>query len=204
MPSGARFLKITDMLPSTACIKANARALAQYARICLDEGLTPVVEPDVLMDGAHTIERCAKMTGEVLNEQFEQLARVAVNHQAMILKPNMITAGSACPAQPGPATVAEQTVQVLRAHVPPDVTGIVFLSGGQSERDATVHLNLIAKHALPWPVSFSYNRASQDSALKAWAGSHKNIDKAQAIFAHRLAMNSLASRGEWTEDRERQ
>jgi fructose-bisphosphate aldolase, class I len=186
-------LKITDILPSRNAITANAHALARYAAICQQEGLVPIVEPDILMDGTHSIDRCAEVTRLVLDETFEQLEIAGVDLAAMILKPNMITAGSNLKSDS--QRVAELTTQVLINHVPTGIGGIAFLSGGQSEIEATQNLNLIAQkiHA-----TFSFNRALQDTALKTWAGKSENILAAQAAFAHRLEMNALAAQAKWS------
>jgi fructose-bisphosphate aldolase, class I len=186
-------LKITHILPSRNAITANAHALARFAAICQQEGLVPIVEPDILMDGTHSIDRCAEVTRLVLDETFEQLEIAGVDLAAMILKPNMITAGSNLKSDP--QRVAELTTQVLINHVPTGIGGIAFLSGGQSEIEATQNLNLIAQkiHA-----TFSFNRALQDTALKTWAGKSENIPAAQAAFAHRLKMNALAAQGKWS------
>lgn len=194
-------LSISNELPSTACIKENAKALARYAKMCQAHGIVPIVEPDILMGGGHTVERCAEVTTAVLTEQFEQLK--GVNLKAMILKPNMVTAGAACTRQPDRKTVAGMTLDVLHRCVPSSVAGIAFLSGGQSSVDATTHLHLMnATGNLPWPLTFSYNRALQDDALKTWAGQDANIPAAQKAFAHRAEMNSLASLGKWSEKAE--
>jgi fructose-bisphosphate aldolase, class I len=190
-------LSISDVLPSADCIVANAKALARYAEICQAHGIVPIVEPDILMNGDHSIERCAEVTSKVLTEQFAQLKNIDL--KAMILKPNMVTAGSACAKQPGQNTAADMTLEVLRKCVPDSVAGIAFLSGGQSSVDATAHLqHMNARGNLPWPLTFSYNRALQDDALKAWAGEPENIPVAQKAFAHRAKMNSLAARGQWS------
>ena len=186
-------LKISDVLPSRNAISANTHALARYAAICQQEGVMPIVEPDILMDGDHTIERCAEVTRLVLDEQFEQLELAGVDLAAMILKPNMITPGSKTKSEN--QRVADLTSQVLINHVPTEIGGIAFLSGGQTEIEATENLNLIANkiHA-----TFSFNRALQDTALKTWAGKPDNIAAAQKAFAHRLKMNALASQGKWS------
>jgi fructose-bisphosphate aldolase, class I len=186
-------VKITDTLPSRNAISANAHALARYAAICQQEGLVPIVEPDILMDGDHTIERCAEVSRLVLDEQFEQLAIANVDLAAMILKPNMVTAGTTQKSEA--QRVADLTTEVLINHVPTGIGGIAFLSGGQSEIDATQNLNLIAQkiHA-----TFSFNRALQDTAMKTWAGKSENIPAAQVAFAHRLKMNALAAQGKWS------
>ena len=186
-------LKISETLPSRNTITTNAQALARYAAICQQEGLVPIVEPDILMDGDHTIERCAEVTKLVLDELFEQLEIAGVDLAALILKTNMVTAGAT--QKSDNQRVAELTTQVLINHVPTGVGGIVFLSGGQTEIEATHNLNLIAKklHA-----TFSFNRALQDTALKTWAGRSENVEAAQTAFAHRLKMNALAAQGLWS------
>jgi fructose-bisphosphate aldolase, class I len=186
-------LKITDTLPSRSAITTNAHALARYAAICQQEGLVPIVEPDILMDGDHTIERCAEVTRLVLDETFEQLEIAGVDLAAMILKPNMITAGATLKSES--QRVAELTSQALINNVPTGIGGIAFLSGGQSEIEATQNLNLIAQkiHA-----TFSFNRALQDTALKTWAGKRENVEAAQTAFQHRLKMNALAAMGQWS------
>jgi fructose-bisphosphate aldolase, class I len=192
-------LSISETLPSANAIAANVHALARYAAICQTEGLVPIVEPDILMTGDHSVERCAEVTALVLNQQFAALAMAGVDLTAMILKPNMVTPGASAPCQASPAEVATQTRAVLLANVPATVAGIAFLSGGQSSIAATNHLHLItAGHQLPWPVTFSYNRALQDDALKAWGGFAANIPQAQAAFTHRAKMNALAAQGQWT------
>jgi fructose-bisphosphate aldolase, class I len=197
-------LSITGALPSRNAQIANAHALARYAAICQANGIVPIVEPDILMAGDHDAARCEQVTREVLSEQFQQLELARVDLEAMILKPNMITAGSST-ANPAPADeVAGRTLVVLTECVPAEVPGIAFLSGGQSEIQATEHLNLmVSAGALPWALTFSYNRALQDSALKAWAGKVENIDLGQQAFTHRAKMNSLASLGKWLPDMER-
>lgn len=189
--------------PSANAISANAYALARYAAICQEAGLVPIVEPDILMDGAHTVEACREVTVRVLTDVFKELQTARVRLDSMILKPNMVTAGKACAKQATHEDVARQTVNVLKRCVPPQVPGIAFLSGGQSSLDATQHLNLMkAQGPLPWKLTFSYNRALQADALKAWGGHDENIDAARKAFAHRAKMNSLASRGKWSKTME--
>ena len=196
-------ISISNTLPTPACIRENANALARYAEICQAGGIVPIVEPDILMEGTHDIERCAEVTAAVLTEQFEQLSRV--NLRAMILKPNMVTAGASSSRPADVQTVADMTLDVLRRCVPADVAGIAFLSGGQSSRDATAHLNCMnASKARPWPLTFSYNRALHDDALKTWEGKPANILAAQKAFAHRARMNASASIGKWSEELEAQ
>ncbi len=207
---GARFAKwravitIADnALPSATCINANAHALARYAALCQEQGLVPIVEPEVLMDGKHNIERCAVVTAQVLQATFTQLHQQRVVLEGTLLKPNMIIAAQDCPRQQDVAAVADNTLDCLRRCVPASLPGIVFLSGGQSEQIATAHLNAMnSGTALPWHLSFSYGRALQHSALRAWKGKSKNIEEAQRIFLHRCRMNSLATRGEYRRELE--
>lgn len=196
-------LSISGALPSRNAQIANAHALARYAAICQANGIVPIVEPDILMAGDHDAARCEQVTREVLTEQFQQLELARVDLEAMILKPNMVTAGSSAANQASADEVAGRTLVVLTECVPPEVTGIAFLSGGQSEVQATQHLNLMAgAGALPWALTFSYNRALQDSALKAWGGKVENIAAVQKAFTHRTKMNSLAALGKWSPDLE--
>jgi fructose-bisphosphate aldolase, class I len=175
---GARFAKwravihLTDTLPTSACVSANAHALARYAALCQEQELVPMVEPEVLMDGSHTIERCKAVTGVVLHAVFNALFEQGVALEGMLLKPNMVIAGKECTRQASVEEVATATLRCLRQHVPTAVPGIVFLSGGQSPRLATAHLNAINRllGPKPWKVSFSYGRALQDPALDAWQG----------------------------------
>jgi fructose-bisphosphate aldolase class I len=202
---GARFAKwravidIADGIPTYNCINANAQALARYAALAQENGIVPIVEPEVLMDGDHTIERCEKVTGWVLQEVFSQLFFAGVKLEGMILKPNMIVPGKKCPKQNSVEEVAERTVKLLKQHVPSAVPGVAFLSGGQSDEEATAHLSAMnALGALPWALTFSYGRALQAAPQATWAGKAENVAKAQAAFAHRAAMNSLAATGKWT------
>ncbi len=207
---GARFAKwravirIGDGMPSAACIGANAHALARYAALCQEQGLVPIVEPEVLMEGAHEIERCEQVTGSVLRAVFNALAEQRVMLEGILLKPNMVTAGSQCSAAASVQEVAAATLRCLRRHVPAAVPGIVFLSGGQRERLATLHLNAINRlaPATPWRISFSYGRALQDPALKAWHGSDANLTLGARAIALRARCNSAASLGTYTEDME--
>ncbi|MBN9533080.1 MAG: fructose-bisphosphate aldolase class I [Alphaproteobacteria bacterium] len=202
---GARFAKwravidIADGIPSYACINANAHALARYAALCQEQGIVPIVEPEVLMDGGHDIDTCARVTEFVLKEVYQQLYYAKVQLEGTILKPNMVIAGKKCAKQAGVAEVAERTVKLLKACVPPAVPGIAFLSGGQSDEDATAHLNAMnAGHPdLPWALTFSYGRALQAAPQKAWGGKADNVAKAQAAFTHRAKMNGLAATGKW-------
>ncbi len=201
---GARFAKwravinIGDGLPSRACITANSHALARYAALCHEAGLVPIVEPEVIMNGGHSIDRCFEVTENALKALYAALYDQDVMLEGTILKPNMVLSGTECPTQAGMDEVAEKTVRCLKRAVPAAVPGIVFLSGGQSDLDATAHLNLMnQKYDTPWPLSFSYGRALQAAPLKTWGGDMKNASKAQAAFAHRARMNSLATLGKW-------
>jgi len=200
---GARFAKwravitIGDGIPTGACIHANAHALARYARLCQGAGIVPIVEPEVLMDADNSIERCYDVTARTLHTMFGELARQKADLKGVLLKPNMVIAGKKCPEQASSEQIAEETVRCFLSHVPAAIPGIVFLSGGQSELEATENLNAINRIGGPWPLSFSYGRALQASALKAWAGDASNTEAAQAAFAHRARMNALAAAGEW-------
>ncbi len=203
---GARFAKwravidISPKIPTYNCINANAQALARYAALAQENGIVPIVEPEVLMDGDHDIARCADVTTWTLKEVFQQLFYADVALEGMILKPNMIVPGMKCAKQNSVQEVAKATVKVLKECVPSAVPGIAFLSGGQSDEDATAHLSAInAIGGLPWPVTFSYGRALQHAPQVAWSGKADNVAKAQAAFAHRALMNSLAALGKWTE-----
>jgi len=210
---GAKFAKwravitIGPSIPSSTCIAANAHALGRYAAICQAAGLVPIVEPEVLMDGNHTIERCEEVTEWALNAVYDALYINRVVLERSVLKPSMVISGSECPKQAPADEVAERTVKVLKRTVPAAVPGIVFLSGGQSDELATEHLNAMNKvygKTLPWPLSFSYGRALQASPLKAWRGSSANVTAAQASLLHRSRMNSLACAGRYSADLERQ
>ena len=209
---GARFAKwraVIDIgerhvMPSYTCIKANAHALARYAALCQDEDIVPIVEPEVLMDGGHDIDRCAEVTEWVLKETFQELFYNRVALEGMVLKPNMAVPGKKSARRATVAEVAEKTVRVLKACVPAAVPGIAFLSGGQSDEEATAHLNAINKLGpLPWHVTFSYGRALQAAPQKAWSGKAENVAAAQRAFGHRAAMNGLAAIGQWQADLER-
>jgi fructose-bisphosphate aldolase class I len=201
---GARFtkwravIKIGSTIPSNFCMKANAHALARYAALAQENGLVPIVEPEVLMDGDHTIERCAAVTEAMLNLVFRELFKHRVRLEGMLLKPNMVVPGKNCPQQASVAQVAEATLGCLKRTVPPAVPGIVFLSGGQSDLLATQHLNGLNRLGpLPWQLSFSYGRALQDAALKAWSGKRENVATAQKALEHRAKSNSLARSGQY-------
>jgi fructose-bisphosphate aldolase, class I len=199
---GAGFAKwraviaIGEGIPGAFCIEANAHALARYAALCQEADIVPIVEPEVLMDGDHDLARCEAVTGAVLLEVFDALARHRVALEGIVLKPNMIVAGQDCPRRPSIEEAAEATVRCLRRFVPAAVPGIAFLSGGQSEEEATAHLNAMnALGAQPWELSFSYGRALQASALKAWGGADARRDAGARAFAHRARMNHLARSG---------
>jgi fructose-bisphosphate aldolase class I len=200
---GARFAKwraviaIGEGLPTGACIRANAHALARYAAICQEQGLVPIVEPEVLMDGDNTAEVCYEATARTLQAVYEELDAAAADLRGTLLKPNMVISGKGCPEQAGAGRIAELTIDCFLRHVPAAVPGIVFLSGGQSEVQATENLNAINRLGGPWPLSFSYGRALQASALRAWGGDPANVEAAQAAFLHRARMNALAVAGEW-------
>jgi fructose-bisphosphate aldolase class I len=187
-------------IPSQYCLDVNAHALARYAALCQDEGIVPIVEPEVLMDGDHSLERCYEVTTQTLHTVFDQLTDQRVAFEGMILKPNMVIPGkkhSGGKATPG--AVAEATVRCFRHTVPAAVPGILFLSGGQGDEEATENLDAINKLGpLPWQVSFSYGRALQAAALQAWVGSDTNIGAGQKAYLHRAAMNGLAQEGRWS------
>jgi fructose-bisphosphate aldolase class I len=208
---GARFAKwravidIGDGIPTSFAINANAHALARYAALCQENDIVPIVEPEVLMDGAHTIERCEQVTEVVLERVFDELFEHRVYLEGMVLKPNMIISGKKAPNRAPPEVVAEATVRVLKRHVPPAVPGIAFLSGGQSPTEATLHLSLMNKLGpLPWSLTFSYGRALQDTALKAWGGAAATFGAAQKEFAKRAKLNGLATTGRYSADMESQ
>ena len=201
---GARFAKwravitIGEGIPTDACIDANAHALARYAALCHEAGLVPIVEPEVLMDADNTLEVCWEVTTRTLHETFDALYELGVDLQGTLLKPNMVISGKGCPEQASAEEIAHATVDCFRGVVPAAIPGIVFLSGGQSEVQATENLNAINRLGGPWPLSFSYGRALQQSALQTWAGDAANLEAAQAAFLHRARMNSLAVAGEWS------
>ncbi|MCH7693580.1 MAG: fructose-bisphosphate aldolase class I [Proteobacteria bacterium] len=207
---GARFAKwravirIGAGIPSPYCIGANAHALARYARLCQEGGLVPIVEPEVLMDGAHDIDRCEEVTAATLRAVFDALSDHGVMLEGMLLKPNMVISGTGCPGQAGVGEVAERTVRCLRRHVPVAVPGIVFLSGGQSDTTATEHLNAMNAGTHPWKLSFSYGRALQDLALKRWNGAADNTESAQQALFCRAKFNSAACKGAYTGDMEQE
>ncbi len=207
---GAEFAKwraviaIGDGSPSHNAIHANAHALARYAAICQAGGIVPMVEPEVLMDGDNDIDTCAEITEWALRETFIELNHAGVALEGIILKPNMVISGKKCATQAGREEVAHKTVKVLRRCVPAAVPGIAFLSGGQSSEDATAHLSLMnAMGSLPWKLTFSYGRALQADALKAWGGKPENVAAGQKAFSHRARMNALAATGTWNLDQEK-
>lgn len=206
---GAKFtkwravIKIGENMPSQECIDSNMQALADYAKIVQNNGMVPMVEPEVLMDGEHSAQTCFEATENCLRTLFACLEGNAVNLKGTILKPNMILSGSNAPLQANIQEVAELTVKVLKENVPADLAGIAFLSGGQSDLLATAHLDAMNKmENFPWKLSFSYGRALQQPALKAWMGQIDNVELAQKAFSHRALMNMLAAKGEWSEDLE--
>lgn len=207
--AGARFAKwravitIGDGMPTDYCIGANAHALARYAALCQEADIVPIVEPEVLMDGDNSIERCEEVTTNVLNQVFARLSHQGVLLEGILLKPNMVIAGKGCASQADVQTVAEATVRTLKRCVPAAVPGIVFLSGGQSDDLATAHLDAMNKLGpLPWKLSFSYGRALQAAALQAWGGNEANLDAGRAAFAHRAKCNKAAAQGQYSADME--
>ena len=207
---GAKFAKwraVIDIgrnMPSYNCINGNAQALARYAALCVEGGLVPIVEPEVLMDGEHDIATCEAITEWVLKEVYSQLYYAKVPLEKTILKPNMVIAGKKCKTQASRQEVAERTVKILKRCVPPAVPGIAFLSGGQSDEDATAHLSLMnGLGPFPWKLSFSYGRALQAAALKAWGGKSENMAAGQRAFSHRAKMNGMAALGKWSETLEK-
>lgn len=206
---GARFAKwraVIDIdgseIPSGYCIATNVHALARYAALCQEANIVPIVEPEVIMDGDHDIDRCLDVTEFTLKSLFDELYAQDVALEGTVLKPNMVVSGKKCPTQAGVSEVAEKTVRCFRAAVPAALPSIVFLSGGQSDEEATAHLNAMnAEYAdkMPWALSFSYGRALQAAPLKAWGGKPENVAAAQAAFAHRAKMNGLATTGEWSD-----
>jgi fructose-bisphosphate aldolase, class I len=202
---GARFAKwraVIDIggrdIPSMTAIHVNAHALARYAALCQAAQIVPIVEPEVLMDGDHDIDRCYEVTSRVLNKTFQELRVQRVALEGMILKPNMAIAGKNSAKQASVEQVAEKTIRLLKACVPAAVPGIAFLSGGQNDEEATAHLNAVNRTSgLPWRLTFSYGRALQAAPQKAWSGRPENVAAGQRAFTHRARMNALASKGEW-------
>jgi fructose-bisphosphate aldolase, class I len=207
---GARFAKwravidIGGPVPSMTAIHVNAHALARYAALCQAAQIVPIVEPEVLMDGDHDIDRCYEVTQRVLNKTFQELRIQRVALEGMVLKPNMVVPGKKSAKQASVDEVAERTVHLLKACVPAAVPGIAFLSGGQSDEDATAHLSAMNRIGdLPWSLTFSYGRALQAAPQKAWSGKPENVAAGQRAFTHRAQMNSLASKGEWQAELEK-
>jgi fructose-bisphosphate aldolase, class I len=206
---GARFTKwravitIGENIPTQFCIDANAHALARYAALAQEAGLVPIVEPEVLMDGEHSIQRCYEETERTLNSVFAQLREHRVELEGMLLKTNMVLSGTENSQQASIDQVTEETLRCLRATVPPEVPGIVFLSGGQSDELATAHLNAMnAVGGMPWVLSFSYGRALQAPALNAWKGSEANVEAGQKALYHRAKLNAAACSGKYSEEME--
>ncbi|MET0765932.1 MAG: class I fructose-bisphosphate aldolase [Blastococcus sp.] len=196
-------IRIGEGRPTPGAVEANAHALARYAALAQEAGLVPIVEPEVLMDGAHTMERCADVTEATLRTVYEHLARHRVVLEASVLKPNMVMPGKDCPVQADPGQIARATVAVLRRSVPAAVPGIVFLSGGQSDEEATSNLDALNRQGpQPWELSFSFGRALQAPVLRAWAGDAGNVAAAQSSLRHRAAMNGAARRGSYRPEME--
>jgi fructose-bisphosphate aldolase class I len=207
---GARFAKwraVIDIgkgIPTANCIKANAHALARYAALCQEAQIVPIVEPEVLMDGDHDIDRCFTVTERVLHTVFNELFDARVQLEGIVLKPNMVISGKKCAKRASVEEVAEKTVTVLKLCVPGAVPGIAFLSGGQSDEEATAHLDAMNKIGnLPWKLTFSYGRALQHAPQTTWKGKTENVAAAQRAFSHRAKMNGLAALGQWKADMEK-
>ncbi len=201
---GAKFTKwravinVSDEIPSNNCISENMNALAEYALIAQQSNMVPIVEPEVIMDGSHSVERCHEVTNQTLLVLFEMLDKKNVNIKGTLLKPNMVVSGTENNYQAPIEEVAEKTLQCLKSSVPDELPGIVFLSGGQSDLDATAHLDAMNKiGGFKWKLSFSYGRALQQAALKTWAGKDENLEAAQKAFSHRAVMNMKAAQGQW-------
>ena len=201
---GAKFTKwravinVSDEIPSNNCINENMNALAEYALIAQQSNMVPIVEPEVIMDGSHSVERCHEVTNQTLLVLFEMLDKKNVNIKGTLLKPNMVVSGTENNYQAPIEEVAEKTLQCLKSSVPDELPGIVFLSGGQSDLDATAHLDAMNKiGGFKWKLSFSYGRALQQAALKTWAGKDDNLEAAQKAFSHRAVMNMKAAQGQW-------
>ena len=208
---GARFAKwravitISESAPTGTCVTANAHALARYAALCQENGIVPIVEPEILMDGSHTVEDSFVVTEEVLHSVFYELYGQNVLLEGMVLKPNMVLSGYKCSEQASVDDVAKMTVTVLKRCVPSAVPGIAFLSGGQSNEDATAHLNSMNRilgKSSPWNLTYSYGRALQASALDTWSGKEENVPAAQDAFYKRAKLNSLATKGDYSENME--
>lgn len=207
---GARFAKwraVIDIgkdIPSMTAIHVNAHALARYAALCQAAQIVPIVEPEVLMDGDHDINRCYEVTERVLNHTFRELRIQRVALEGMVLKPNMAIAGKKSDRKSSVEEVADKTVRLLKSCVPAAVPGVAFLSGGQSDEEATAHLDAMNRiGGLPWGLTFSYGRALQAAPQRAWSGKSENVGAGQQAFTHRARMNSLASKGEWKADLEK-
>src|SRR5947199_6088338 len=207
---GAKFAKwraVIDIgpgIPSYACIHVNAHALARYAALCQEQDIVPIVEPEVLMDGGHDMDRCAQITQWVLKTVYEELYLARVQLEGTVLKPTMVVPGKKSGQRASVEEVAEKTIRVLKNCVPPAVPGIAFLSGGQSEEEATAHLDAMNKlGGLPWKLTFSYGRALQAAPQKAWSGKNENVAAAQRAFSHRARMNGLATLGQWKQELEK-
>lgn len=207
---GAKFAKwravidIGQGIPTGYCIQTNSHALARYAALCVDEGIVPIVEPEVLMDGAHTIEACFEATERTLHTLFNELYKQRVPLEQILLKPNMVIAGKKCPQQASVRQVAEETIRCFKHTVPAAVCGIVFLSGGQSDAQATANLNEMNKiGGFPWQLSFSYGRALQAPALKAWGGKKENLAAGQGAYLHRAKCNGAARSGSYNDAMEK-
>ena len=197
-------IDIGQGIPSYTCILANAHALARYAALCQQAQIVPIVEPEVLMDGAHDIDRCFEVTTWALKETFQQLFYNRVALEGIVLKPNMAVPGKKSAKKASVEEVAEKTVKMLKECVPGAVPGIAFLSGGQSDEEATAHLDAMNKiGGLPWALTFSYGRALQAAPQKAWSGKAENVAAGQRAFAHRAKMNGLAALGQWKADLEK-
>ena len=201
---GAKFTKwravinVSDEIPSNNCISENMNALAEYALIAQQNNMVPIVEPEVIMDGSHSVKRCDEVTNHTLLVLFEMLDKKNVNIKGTLLKPNMVVSGTENNYQAPIEEVAEKTLQCLKSSVPDELPGIVFLSGGQSDLDATAHLDAMNKiGGFKWKLSFSYGRALQQAALKTWAGKDDNLEAAQKAFSHRAVMNMKAAQGQW-------
>ncbi len=212
---GARFAKwravitIGDAMPSRACVEANAHALARYAALCQETDIVPIVEPEVLMDGAHSIERCHELTEYTQRTVFDELSTQGVELSGIVLKPNMVVSGAGCERQADTDEVARMTLKCLLSTVPPTVPGIAFLSGGMSDEAATANLNAINQLAqreggAPWNITFSYGRALQQQAMKTWKGDPANIAAAQRVVSRRARLNGIASTGAYTAEMEAQ
>jgi fructose-bisphosphate aldolase class I len=207
---GARFAKwravitIGDKIPTQACLDANAHALARYSAICQEANIVPIVEPEVLLDGNHTAERSERVHERTLETLFHELFRQDVAPEYVILKASMVVSGKENPQQAGVQEVAERTLRVLKRTVPAALPGVVFLSGGQTDENATAHLDAMNRMGAPWPLTFSYSRALQAVALNAWRGQAANVGAAQKAFHHRAKMNSLAAKGQWNRNLEKQ